>query len=228
MPDLYVVPFIVMLAITGLIQVYGNSIETPLGKMHFVSWHGRAPEQSSPRPRQPRPQSPAARSQCTCAPRTGTCQPFPGQCRRQADCVAVDPYTVESPADRAAGRNMERVLTNIHGDLLVGGMAARRLRDRNRRRPRLLWSSPGSISGGPATAARLGSCCSQLQPEVAARSGRNCMSPSVSGSPSSCCSFFFLALPGPGFWGSKFTQAWSTFPPRNGTTFRFPTKTMPA
>ncbi len=37
---LVVVPFLLMLAATGLIMVYGNSIETFLGKKHFVSAEG--------------------------------------------------------------------------------------------------------------------------------------------------------------------------------------------
>ena len=37
---LYVVPFLLMLAITGLIMVYGNSIETRFGEKHFVAASG--------------------------------------------------------------------------------------------------------------------------------------------------------------------------------------------
>lgn len=37
---LYVIPFLLMLAITGLIMVYSNSIETRFGAKHFVAVDG--------------------------------------------------------------------------------------------------------------------------------------------------------------------------------------------
>lgn len=122
---LYVVPFIVMLAITGLIQVYGNSIETPLGQKHFVADSGE--------PQSVVAQATAAEASIAggkvamyVAPRTpDRASVFMVNADGQQIAVAVDPYQSKVLGSVVKDETWYSFAKQIHGTFFMGDFGDR-------------------------------------------------------------------------------------------------------
>ncbi|MEQ1519935.1 MAG: PepSY domain-containing protein [Aestuariivirga sp.] len=207
---LYVVPFIVMLAITGLIQVYGNSIETPLGQKHFVSGTGE--------PQTVIAQAKAAETSITggkvamyVAPRTPErASIFMVNADGKQIAVAVDPYQSKVVGSVVKDDTWYSFANEIHGTFFMGDFGDRLIEIAAGFGIMLIvtglylwWPRDGKGLAGV------------LLPNLAARGRMFWKELHVSvGFYISVVLFFFLisGLSWAGIWGTKYTQAWSTFP----------------
>ena len=207
---LVVVPFLITLAVTGLIMVYGNSIETFLGKKYHVSPGGERTSIVA--------QTLAAQA----AVPDGTVRLFvspPADDRASVfivnasdkdHVVSIDPHGAKVLGSIAKDDTWFYWANHIHGTLLIGDIGDRMIE---------IAAGLGIIlvltglylwwPRGAAGVARL------LFPNLSLR-GRplwKSLHMTAGFYISVVLLFFFVSgLSWTGVWGAKFTQAWSTFP----------------
>lgn len=210
---LYVIPFLIMLSVTGMLMVwftaiapeYGDRISIPQGKVTLsVSEQLAAAEAAQPGSKADKFITPYDAS----TPALVRVQTGAG-----AMMIAVNPYTSEVLSSRPEAGTWNEWLTNLHGELLIGGnggigdflveiaaslgvlMVATGLF--------LVWPRNGK------------GWTEVLVPDLAAR-GRafwKSLHQSLGTWTAVVLAFFLLSgLAWAGIWGGKFVQPWSTFP----------------
>ncbi len=207
---LYVIPFLVMLAITGLIMVYGNSIETPLGQKHFVMGAGD--------PQSVVAQAKAAEASVTggkvtmyVAPRTpDRASLFMVDADGKQTVVAIDPFQAKVLGSVVKDDTWYRYANQIHGTFFMGTFGDRLIEIAAGFGIMLVVT--GLYLWWPRDGKGLRNV---LLPRFQAR-GRMLWKElhATVGFYISVVLFFFLisGLSWAGIWGAKYTQAWSTFP----------------
>ena len=207
---LFVVPFLLVLAITGLIMLYFNSIETRLGDKHLVDPAGD--------PLSVTQQAEAAKAlfpegalkQYIAPPSPERAGLFSVDVDEKNMVVAVDPYTGQSLGSVEKDSTWFHFASDIHGTLLIGDLGDRLMEIAAGLGIILIvtglylwWPRNGTGFGGA------------LMPNLGAR-GRGLWKELhvTAGAYISVVLLFFLisGLAWTGIWGGKFVQAWSTFP----------------
>lgn len=210
---LYVIPFLIMLSVTGMLMVwftaiapeYGDRISIPQGKVTLSVAEQLAAAEAA---------QPGSKADKFITPYDAT---TPALVRVQtgagAMMIAVNPYTGEVLSSRPEAGTWNEWLTNLHGELLIGGnggigdflveiaaslgvlMVATGLF--------LVWPRNGK------------GWTDVLVPDLAAR-GRafwKSLHQSLGTWTAVVLAFFLLSgLAWAGIWGGKFVQPWSTFP----------------
>ena len=207
---LFVVPFMVTLAITGLIMVYFNSIETRFGEKHIVERSGD--------PLSIVDQAEAATAlfpggslkQYIAPPSVERASLFGVDQDGKNMVVAVDPFTGETLGSVEKDSTWFYFASDIHGTLLIGDLG-----------DRLMEIAAGLgvilvVTGLYLWWPRGGDGLSRvLIPDLGAKGRAFWKELHVSGGfYVSIILLFFLVsgLAWTGIWGEKFVQAWSTFP----------------
>lgn len=207
---LYVVPFLLMLSITGLIMVYGNSIETRFGEKHFITASGeehsvvaqaKAAEASIPGGKVTMYVAPVT-------PDRGSI--FAVESKGIQNIVAVDPYSAKVLGSLVKDDTWFYWANDIHGTFFMGVVG-----------DRLIEIAAGLgivlvVTGLFLWWPRDGkSLFRVLVPNLTAR-GRLFWKElhAAIGFYISIVLFFFLltGMAWTGIWGEKLVQAWSTFP----------------
>ncbi|TPI27597.1 PepSY domain-containing protein [Mesorhizobium sp. B3-1-9] len=207
---LYVIPFLLVLACTGLIMVYGNSIETFLGAKHYVAPGGERASYE-------------AQSQAAVAAIPGGALKLmvvPKEDDRATvfivngngkdNVVAVDPHGAKALDTIAKDDTWFYWADNIHGTLLLGDVGDRLIEVAAGLGIVLILT--GLYMWWPRNGRSLGKV---LFPNLSARGRSFWKEIHVSlGFYLSIVLFFFLlsGLSWTGIWGTKIMQAWSTFP----------------
>lgn len=207
---LFVIPFLMMLAVTGLIMVYFNSVETRFGEKIYVTESG--PRQSTIA------QANAAvaaipggtLTQYIAAPSADRASLFVVNADDKANVVSVDPYRAEVIGSVVKDDTWFYFASDIHGTLLIGDTG-----------DRLIEIAAGLAIVLIATGLYLWwprngkTFLSVLVPNLSAKRRQLWKELHVSiGFYISIVLFLFLlsGLAWAGIWGGKFVQAWSTFP----------------
>ncbi|MET3595138.1 putative iron-regulated membrane protein [Mesorhizobium shonense] len=207
---LYVIPFLLVLASTGLIMVYGNSIETFLGAKHYVAPGGERASYE-------------AQSQTAIAAIPGGALKLmvvPKEPDRATvfivngngkdNVVAVDPHGPKALDTIAKDDTWFYWADHIHGTLLLGDVGDRLIEIAAGLGIVLVLT--GLYMWWPRTGRALGRV---LVPNLRTRGRALWKELHVSlGFYISIVLFFFLlsGLAWTGVWGAKIVQAWSTFP----------------
>lgn len=206
----FVVPFLLVLAITGLIMVYGNSIETRFGPPVTVSGSGERASliQQALTAQQAVPNG---KTILYVAPETpDRSSIFMVEADGVQHAVAVDPYANTVLASIVKDDTWYYFANNIHGTLLMGDFGDRILEVAAGLG--LILVVTGLYLWWPRNGRGLGQV---LAPRLAAR-GRNLwkeLHVSIGFYISIVLVFFLISgLAWTGIWGTKFVQAWSTFP----------------
>ncbi|MEM9629181.1 MAG: PepSY domain-containing protein [Pseudomonadota bacterium] len=207
---LFVVPFLLVLAITGLIMLYFNSIETRFGERHLVDTVG-----------DPLPVSQQAEAAMALFPDGNLKQyiapPSPDRAglfsvdvSEKNMVVAVNPYNGEALGSVEKDSTWIYFASDIHGTLLIGDLGDRLMEIAAGLGIILLvtglylWWPRGGMG-----------FVSALVPDLSAR-GRGLWKELhvKTGAWMSVVLLFFLisGLAWTGIWGGQFVQAWSTFP----------------
>ena len=207
---LFVVPFLLVLAITGLIMLYFNSVETRFGERHFVDPAG-----------DPLPitvQAEAATElfpggtlkQYIAPPAPDRAGLFSIDIDEKNMVVAVDPYTAQTFGSVEKDSTWFYFANSIHGTLLIGDLGDRLMEIAAGLGVILLVT--GLYLWWPRSGKGLGRA---LVPDLAAK-GRSFWKELhvTTGACISLVLLFFLisGLAWTGIWGGQFVQAWSTFP----------------
>ena len=206
---LYVIPFMLMLAVTGLIMVYFNSIETRFGERIYVTQGEEmtTPAQQAQAVQQAYPDGtvnqyiPPADLDRTALFQVAT--------DKGALIVAVDPYRNEVLNAVNKEETWYNFASDIHGTLLIGDLGDRLIEIAASFAIILIvtglylwWPREGRTGG-------------VLWPDLSQR-GRALWKELhvTSGFYISALLLFFLisGLAWAGIWGGQFVQAWSTFP----------------
>jgi len=207
---LFVVPFLLVLAVTGLIMLYFNSIETRFGDKHLVEAAGAALPITE--------QAAAANAlipdgtlkQYIAPPSPERAGLFSLDVDGKNMVVAVDPYTGQTLASVEKDSTWFYFASDIHGTLLIGDLGDRLMEIAAGLGIILL--ATGLYLWWPRDGASL---ISALTPNLGQR-GRSLWKELhvTSGAYISVVLFFFLisGLAWTGIWGGQFVQAWSTFP----------------
>lgn len=207
---IYVIPFLLMLAITGLVMVYFNSIETRLGKVIEVTGQGprvtlvdqaHAAVQAVPGGKLKQYIAPASASGASI---------FIIEVGDKAHAVAIDPYTSNVLDQVEKDSTWFYIASKIHGTLLIGDFGDRLIEIAAGLGIFMvisgvyLWWPRGDTSLWQALRPRL-----RLK-----RRGWWKDLHAVIGIYTAAVLFLFLlsGLAWTGIWGSKLVQAWSTFP----------------
>lgn len=206
---LYVAPFLLMLAITGLIMVYGNSIETFLGKKYYVTPGG---ERASlvDQARVAQEAIPNGRVTMLVVPRSGgRANVFVVSANDLAHVVAVDPHGPKVLGTIVKGDTWFYFADKIHGSFFMGTIG-----------DRLIEIAAGLgivmvLTGLYLWWPRNGGFFAGFIPDITLQ-GRALwkeLHSTIGVWISIILLFFFISgLTWAGVWGEKMTQAWSTFP----------------
>lgn len=207
---LYVVPFLLMLAITGFFMMWFTAIAPEYGDRLAVEPAGQALDLADQQ---------AAALAAVPGTLTGYTAPYdaatPGlffvtDAQGAAQVVALDPYRGTAVRVMAEGATWNAFAEEIHGTLMIGDMGDRLIE---------IAASLGLllvVSGAYLWWPRGGASVRDLfVPRLAAR-GRSFWKSlhAVTGAWTAILlAFFFVTgLAWAGIWGEKFVQAWSTFP----------------
>ncbi len=206
----FVVPFLLVLAITGLIMLYFNSIETRFGERHLVDPVG------DPLPVTDQALSATALfpdgslKQYIAPPLSDRAGLFSIDVGEKNMVVAVDPYTGETLGSVEKDSTWFYFASDIHGTLLIGDLGDRLMEIAAGLGIILLVTGlylwwPRDDTG----------FASALVPDLSRR-GRGLWKELhvKTGAWISVVLLFFLisGLAWTGIWGGQFVQAWSTFP----------------
>lgn len=207
---LFVVPFLLTLAVTGLIMVYFNSIETRFGDKHIIQPAG------DPLPIVEQAATAEALfpdgmlKQYIAPPSAERASLFSVDLDGKNMVVAIDPYTGETLGSVEKDSTWFYFASDIHGTLLIGDLG-----------DRLMEIAAGLgiilvVTGLYLWWPRNGEGIARmLVPNLVARGREFWKELHVSaGFYISLVLLFFLisGLAWTGIWGEKFVQAWSTFP----------------
>ena len=207
---LYVVPFLMMLAVTGLIMVYFNSVETRFGERLYVAPQGEMTSAVS-----------QARAALAVHPEGTVSQYMPPPAPDRTALVrvkagglnwivAVDPYTNEVLSSVDKDSTWYYFASDIHGTLLIGDLGDRLIEIAAGLAIVLvvtglyLWWPREGIGLARVLVPRLGARGRALWKDLHVTIGFYI----------SLVLVFFLisGLAWAGIWGGQFVQAWSTFP----------------
>jgi uncharacterized iron-regulated membrane protein len=207
---LYVIPFLLMLAITGLIMVYGNSFETPLGPKHQVT-AGGTPKSVVSLANAAAAAVPGGTVTMYVAPRDATrASQFMVSADGRQTVVSLDPSTGAVLGTVVKDNTWYYFADKIHGTLLIGDLGDRMIEIAAGFG--LLLIATGLYLWWPRDkAAPTGVFWPRLQAK-----GRHWWKElhAVAGFYLSIILVFFLisGMSWAGIWGAKYVQAWSTFP----------------
>lgn len=207
---LYVVPFLLMLAITGLIMVYSNSIETRFGAKHFVATDGEA-QSVTAQAKAAETAIPGGKLVMYVAPGTpDRSSIFAVESGGIQNIVAVDPHSAKVLGSLVKDDTWFYWANKIHGSFFMGAFG-----------DRLIEIAAGLgivlvVTGLYLWWPRDGKTLFRvLVPNLATR-GRAFWKElhAATGFYISVVLFFFLltGMSWTGIWGEKLVQAWSTFP----------------
>jgi len=207
---LFVVPFLLVLAITGLIMLYFNSIETRFGEKHLV--------EPADNPLAVTEQAEVAHAlfhdgtlkQYIAPPSPDRAGLFSFDVADRNMVVAVDPYAGKSLGSVEKDSTWFYFASDIHGTLLIGDLGDRLMEIAAGLGIILIIT--GLYLWWPRNGTGFGRA---LVPDLGAR-GRSFWKELhvTAGSYISVVLLFFLisGLAWTGIWGGQFVQAWSTFP----------------
>lgn len=207
---LVVIPFLAVLALTGIIMLYGNSIETFLGAKHYVQPGG---EQASlvEQSQAALEAVPGSRLKLMVLPASADRAPmFVVKSDNQNIVVSVDPHGPRVVDKIVKDDTWFYWASNIHGTLLIGDIGDRIVEVVAGLGIILILT--GLYMWWPRNARSLARA---LVPDFTSRGRGLWKELHVSlGFYLSVVLFFFLlsGLSWTGVWGQKITQAWSTFP----------------
>lgn len=207
---LVVIPFLLVLATTGLIMVYGNSVETFLGKKYYVASGGERATLVA--------QAEAAQKSVPGSTLSMLVKPldperanvFVVSADGASHVVSVDPHGPTVVGDVLKDQTWFYWANKIHGSLLLGDLG-----------DRLLEIAAGLgivlvLSGLYLWWPRNGRALTRVLVPNLSLGGRarwKELHVSLGFYLSIVLLFFFISgLTWTGIWGSKYTQAWSTFP----------------
>lgn len=205
-----VVPFMITLALTGLIMIYGNSIETALGPKYAVSEHG---ERSSfvAQAEAARASMPGSTVKMFIKPSSASQASTVVVSSEKGDvAVAIDPNGAVVLRSIAKDKTWYAWASRIHGTLLIGDLGDRMIEVAAGLGIILVLTGlylwwPRGVRG----------LLEALVPNLSAK-GRHLwkqLHASVGFYVSIVLLFFLLSgLAWTGIWGGKMVQAWSTFP----------------
>lgn len=205
-----VVPFLMTLALTGLIMVYGNSIETFLGKKYYVAEGG---ERLSLVKQAAAAQGAVPDSTVTMyvnPPADDRASVFIVSAGDQEHVVSVDPHGAEILGEIVKDDTWFYWANNIHGTLLIGDTGDRILEITAGLGIVLIFT--GLYLWWPRNGRGL---MRALAPNFSARGRQFWKELHVTAGfyISIVLLFFFVSgLSWTGVWGEKLVQAWSTFP----------------
>ncbi|MDO6962797.1 PepSY-associated TM helix domain-containing protein [Rhizobium alvei] len=207
---LYVIPFVIVLAITGIIMLYDNNIESRLGMAHPVVATD-SPISVIAQAKAAQETLPGGEVKMYVAPRTPEAAAmFQVNVDGKAHLVAVDPYSGKVLASVVKDDTWYYWADDVHGTLLLGDLGDRLIE---------IAAGLGFIllaSGLYLWWPRNGkSLRAMLVPNIFARRRQwwKEMHGSVSFYSSIILMLFLVSgLSWAGIWGGKFVQAWSTFP----------------
>ncbi len=207
---LFVVPFMLILAITGLIMVYFNSIETRFGEKLYVTPQAKmmAPTQQLATIVKAYPEGVV--KQYMPPPAEDRTSLFAVNVDETKMIISVDPYTAKIVGAVEKDTTWFYFANDIHGSLLIGDLGDRLMEISAGLT--LILIATGLYLWWPRDGKGLGQV---LIPNLSAK-GRNFwkeLHVSV-GFYISVVLFFFLisGLAWAGIWGGKFVQPWSSFP----------------
>ena len=207
---LFVVPFMLILAVTGLIMVYFNSIETRFGEKHIVE------PTSDPLPITEQADAASALfpggslKQYIAPPSEERVSLFGIDVDGKNMVVAVDPYSGETLGAVEKDSTWFYFASDIHGTLLIGVLGDRLMEIAAGLGVILVVT--GLYLWWPREGQRLGRL---LFPSLGAKGRAFWKELHVSGGFYVSIALLFFLLSGlawTGIWGGKFVQAWSTFP----------------
>ena len=207
---LFVVPFLLVLALTGLIMVYGNAIETRFGAKHYVAAAGEALPVGAQASAAKALFPDGALTQYIAPPTPDRASLFNITVDEKAMIVAVDPYTGEALGALEKDSTWFYFASAIHGTLMIGDLG-----------DRLLEIAAGLAIILVVTGLYLWwprnerSLARTLVPDLSTRGRAFWKELHVSiGFYIAIVLLFFLVsgLAWAGVWGGKYVQAWSTFP----------------
>lgn len=206
---LYVIPFIIMLAVTGITMVWFTAISPEYGDRLRVA--PQATQLSLPdQAKAALATHPEGKIGQYIAPYdANTPALFRVDLESSQQMIALDPYTGAVLRDTVNGATWYTFFNTIHGSLMIGDLGDRLIE---------IAASLGLlllVSGIYLVWPRAGGWRTVLVPDLAAK-GRAWWKSlhAVFGFWSSLVLVFFLisGLAWAGIWGGKFVQAWSTFP----------------
>jgi uncharacterized iron-regulated membrane protein len=206
---LYVIPFMIMLAVTGIAMIWFTAISPEYGERLSVAPQATIlslPDQAKAA-LVPHPEGKIG--QYIAPYDANTPALFRVDLAESQQMVALDPYTGVVLRDTVKGATWYSLFNKIHGSLLIGDLGDRLIE---------IAASLGLllvVSGVYLIWPRTGGWRSALVPNLAAK-GRAWWKSlhAVIGFWSSLVLVFFLisGLAWAGIWGGKFVQAWSSFP----------------
>ncbi|TPI64296.1 PepSY domain-containing protein [Mesorhizobium sp. B3-1-3] len=207
---LYVIPFLLVLACTGLIMVYGNSIETFLGAKHYVAPVGERASYEAQSQAAVAAISGGALKLMVVPKEDDRATVFIVNGNGKDNVVAVDPHGAKALDTIVKDDTWFYWADNIHGTLLLGDVGDRLIEVAAGLGIVLILT--GLYMWWPRNGRSLGKV---LFPNLSARGRSFWKEIHVSlGFYISIVLFFFLlsGLSWTGIWGTKIMQAWSTFP----------------
>ncbi|OYU40843.1 MAG: hypothetical protein CFE33_01800 [Pseudorhodobacter sp. PARRP1] len=207
---LYVIPFLIMLAVTGIVMVWFTAIAPEYGERMQLAPQGTALSVSQ-QEAAARAAYPAGKIGQYIAPHDAQ---TPAMLRVDLESgqrmIALDPYSGAVLRDTENGATWYALANKIHGTLLIGDLGDRLVEIAASLG--LLLVITGLYLVWPRNGARIGD---MLVPNLRAK-GRALWKSlhSVLGFWISLVLVFFLisGLSWAGIWGGKYVQAWSTFP----------------
>ncbi|WP_216825384.1 PepSY domain-containing protein [Kiloniella sp. EL199] len=207
---LYVIPFLLVLAITGLIMVYFNSIETRFGEKLYIAPKAEMLLPTAQQRAVANAYPGSFITQYMPPPAADRTSLFTIKVDGEKTIVSVDPYTAEIVGAVKKDSTWFYFASDIHGSLLIGDLGDRLLEIAAGLT--IVLIATGLYLWWPRNGKGLKDA---LFPDLSGK-GRNIwkeLHVSI-GFYISIVLFFFLisGLSWAGIWGGKFVQPWSTFP----------------